>query len=310
MSLRGKAGKEMNICPVCGGSESSVAARAGAYEMLNCANCGLGYSEPMRAAPSSRYNVTDYFARWEFARFIGRIPGKGRKLLDVGCGKGIFLKMAERVGYDVYGVDFNGPALKTARQKLPAVMIEEGKAEDFLKRHPELRFDAITAFHVLEHLEDPAGFLISSARHLTRGGMLAVSVPNPLRWQLKYGTEEWDVPPHHLTRWNFNSLNTVFDKAGLKIVFSSAETGFGNDLAYVHAVLNRSWGILSKFKRTPVYNLSQKTGTAGVSGVIGKAAGIKRKLMYIPAVPAVLIAKMTGWHAPGGVSLYVEAVKR
>ncbi len=97
----------------------------------------------------------------------------GGKLLDVGCGRGDFLIMAES-RYNVHGVDRGGYAsdseLIKIRARIKRINIEEDDLEG--------EFDVITVFNVLEHLVDPASVIQKLIRHLAPRGLLFGSVPH------------------------------------------------------------------------------------------------------------------------------------
>src|SRR6266436_2123552 len=179
-------------CPVCGTlAPRRIEPRAG-YDLPWCPACGLTFSSPMHAADAAFYEAsTEYDDKWEFDFVPVRLAELDRHgaLLDLGCGDGRFLgRVSERF----------------APTELDCWA-------------PDRRFEAITAFHVLEHLEDPRAFVAHVARRLVPGGLLAVSVPNPDRWVLWWVREAWDYPPHHLTRWTARSLRSLLEQQGFEV---------------------------------------------------------------------------------------------
>lgn len=100
-----------------------------------------------------------------------------RLLLDVGCGVGVMTAHLRRYG-KVHGTDFSTAAIGAARKLVPHVEFRSGTLDDL----PDLRWDVITLFDVLEHI--PAGereaFLGALACRLAPDGMLFVSTPHPL----------------------------------------------------------------------------------------------------------------------------------
>jgi hypothetical protein len=73
---------------------------------------------------------------------------------------------------------------------------------------------ALAAFHVLEHLGDPAAFLFEASQFLAPHGVIVASVPNPNRAVAKVLSESWDMPPHHLTRFSRPGLVRLFERVG------------------------------------------------------------------------------------------------
>jgi len=82
----------------------------------------------------------------------------------------------------------------------------------------ETDFDVICFFHVIEHLSAPDEFIKKLQPLLKKDGYLCLSFPNPDRMDIKLLTREhWDYPPHHITRWDINSVTYLLEKNGLKL---------------------------------------------------------------------------------------------
>ena len=84
-------------------------------------------------------------------------------------------------------------------------------------------FDIITFFEVLEHQDDPKGFVSKVMRLLKPYGCIAGSVPNrnvPLKdWQ--WFRDVGDFPPHHFTRWSKRCLEGFLTSMGFEEIFLS-----------------------------------------------------------------------------------------
>ena len=131
-----------------------------------------------------------------FAERAIRDSGEDGVILDVGCGGGLFLDMLRRRGHKVAGLDFSIAAAATAWRhhgvpvmcgSLSSAPLQPGSCA------------AITMFHVLEHLYDPAAYLDSAHALLAADGRLIVQVPNVSSWQFLIFGEMWngvDVPRH------------------------------------------------------------------------------------------------------------------
>jgi SAM-dependent methyltransferase len=96
------------------------------------------------------------------------------KLLEVGCGTGLFLKEAARFGFNVTGIEaFEEMARRGINQGLP---IRIGFFPDCLD--DEERFSIIVFNDVFEHLPNPAQMLQICHAHLSAGGVLVLNLPN------------------------------------------------------------------------------------------------------------------------------------
>lgn len=197
------------------------------YKIFKCEICELEFSHPMRPAPPSHYERTEYNYRWEFFEFLKFFKNKKFKLLDIGCGEGHFLKMALENGFEVIGIDFNEKVVKTAKEKFKIEKIYPFTLEEFMKNFPYEKFGIITAFHIIEHLDNPLDFVFKLRKILKENGFFVFSLPNTKRLYVKIKEREsWDYPPHHLTRWNLKSIEFLMKKTGFNIVKIKEENPF------------------------------------------------------------------------------------
>lgn len=99
----------------------------------------------------------------------------GRRLLDVGCGTGGALVLAEGEGWTVSGVDVAEPLLELARERLSpdaALLVAEADVLPF----SDASFDAVIGVNAFQFAEDPVRALREAARVLVPGGRLVVSL--------------------------------------------------------------------------------------------------------------------------------------
>jgi SAM-dependent methyltransferase len=221
------------VCPACGWKSWSVEEerKPRGYMLCRCLVCHLRFCEPMAAASSECYG-SSWFHKlreassggirvertvpWNFARALSAIaPGRGRKLLDVGCAdEGHFLYLARRAGFQVTGLGFNPVSLKIAKETFGIPLVYQCSVEELAKRFPDASFDVVTLFEVLEHTADPFGTLRSLAQVMKPGASLLISVPGLDRWPALFHPEV-DSPPHHLTLWTEEALRRVLGRVGL-----------------------------------------------------------------------------------------------
>ncbi|WP_428374920.1 bifunctional 2-polyprenyl-6-hydroxyphenol methylase/3-demethylubiquinol 3-O-methyltransferase UbiG [Lichenicoccus sp.] len=125
-------------------------------------------------------------------RRLRRRPDTRLRLLDLGCGAGLASEALAALGHDVLGVDASPEAILAAREHhaaprltapgqgpaghAGALSYRDGSAEALLREG--LRFDAVIALEVIEHVTDPAGFLRLLAGLLQPGGVIVISTLN------------------------------------------------------------------------------------------------------------------------------------
>lgn len=109
----------------------------------------------------------------------GFTPLAGKTALDVGCGAGLLCEPLARLGASVTGVDAAPENIGAARAHAQA----SGLAIDYLAGEVEVvakgrTFDLVTSMEVIEHVTDPAAFVVGLAAALAPGGLMILSTPN------------------------------------------------------------------------------------------------------------------------------------
>ena len=130
-------------------------------------------------------------------------------LLDIGAGTGDFLKQAKNEGWKVTGIEPSPDARKKASEKGTA-LFQNIDAVSVQK------FDAITMWHVLEHVPDLQYQIEWLKSHLNENGVLFVAVPNFNSLDAQHYKNfwaAWDVP-RHLHHFSAKSIKTLFEAHG------------------------------------------------------------------------------------------------
>lgn len=110
----------------------------------------------------------------DIARRIHDVHPSG-KLLDVGCGDGLFLAQAKKFGYTCFGIEDSADLSGYAKKKTGAtVLTGQYNADSF----PPHSFDVISFIQVVEHLPDPISVLGIVRQHLAPNGLLVIEVPS------------------------------------------------------------------------------------------------------------------------------------
>ena len=146
-----------------------------------------------------------------------RVAGAGppARLLDAGAGRGRFVAAARAAGYDARGLEPSARGVSAARAAFGLELLRAG-IEDAAVEPGSL--DAVTLWHVLEHLDDPGGALARVTDWLRLGGVVLVGVPNAASLQARLGGPVWlhlDVPRHR-THFTAQGLRALLRAHGLE----------------------------------------------------------------------------------------------
>jgi 2-polyprenyl-3-methyl-5-hydroxy-6-metoxy-1,4-benzoquinol methylase len=154
----------------------------------------------------------------ERLELVERFSGYKRKLLDLGCGEGHFLKYAESQGWDISGIDILRENIEFAKEILQIKNVQcapFGEAQ-----FSEQSFDVVTLWDLIEHFSHPLNELKKINRLLQSGGLLVISTPNVKN--SIFMKERWSgyLINQHVYFFSLKTLARMLKRAGFKIVFS------------------------------------------------------------------------------------------
>ncbi|HKQ25457.1 MAG TPA: class I SAM-dependent methyltransferase [Burkholderiales bacterium] len=198
------------------------------YSIWQCSETGLEFAWPMSPGNASFYEWVSSFAsyypeaRWEHGEVRRFLEGRQRdgpgfsKVLDVGCGKGNFLRTLDFIPSDQrFGLDLNEPGVEACRRqgfRAFCGTIDAALRANFVGA---AEFPVVTSFHCLEHVDKPVEFVRSLAELTAAGGRMFVSTPySPMSFEADW-FDVMNYPPHHLTRWNLKSYERLAEMLGL-----------------------------------------------------------------------------------------------
>lgn len=160
------------------------------------------------------YKLVRNYTLSQKIRMVGHYAAKG-KLLDYGCGTGHFLAQAKKQGWEVQGVEPDGIASQNLHPSLANLV------QPALSKLPsKTRFNAITLFHVLEHVHDLHETLSHLISLLDKNGLIFLALPNYQSADAQHYQTYWagyDLP-RHLYHFNQHSVLQLAKKYGLKII--------------------------------------------------------------------------------------------
>jgi ubiquinone/menaquinone biosynthesis C-methylase UbiE len=118
-------------------------------------------------------NIQEGQVRPAYEAVFGRLGlGRGKKLLDVGCGAGMAASIAAASGVSVSGIDASDALIAIARERVPSGDFRVGEIEE-LPFDAE-SFDAVTGFNSFQYASSPASALAAAKRVARKGAPVVV----------------------------------------------------------------------------------------------------------------------------------------
>lgn len=225
-------------CDLCGTDDSTLLFHArdtnyhlpGLFPIVRCRRCGLVYLTPRPTPgelahyyPDSEYTCFRSAATEQglgphhpFTRMSTQLKLKPGWICDVGCGAGSFLVQAQRSGWNVIGVEVNAYARRLANERLGQSLVFPSLQEAAHDRPP---LDAVTLWHVLEHLPSPRQSLLEIYRAMRSGGALALAMPNFDSLERRIWGKHWIaiMAPTHLYHFTPRTLSHLVKECGFEI---------------------------------------------------------------------------------------------
>ena len=217
------------------------------------------------------------------ARFVEdicrRVTDRRPRILDVGCGTGANLLMLSEYG-DAEGVDISEAALAFCRERgLEKVKLGTGEKLPY----DDGTFDLVTAFDVVEHMDDDLAGLSEMRRVLRPGGRVLLFVP---AFMFLWGLQD-DVS-NHRRRYRLPELRKVLEQAGFEVERAS----YANITFFMPILFMRQLMRVTGIKPESENNIT----ISALNGVFGKIFSAERHILK-------------NFNFPFGVSIVVVARK-
>jgi SAM-dependent methyltransferase len=294
-------------CPACGGPLAAWRAAPAAepphapVALRRCARCGTAVTDAPAPGPEGHeagayapapprgarlaLPVLAAFDRRRLA-LLGRPPGR---LLDVGAGRGRFVASARDAGWDARGIE-------PARRGDPYGVGLERAGIDEADVAPG-SLDAVTLWHVLEHVDDPAAALERVRSWLRPGGVVLVGAPNLASVQARIGGAHWyhlDLPRHR-THFTATGLRALLTRTGLEPLRAHHVLAEHNPFGLWQSLVSRatptpSWLYLALKRAAPV-----------------RAADLIPTLLALPLAPVAAAVELVAGLAGRGGTVAVLA---
>nr|WP_320037092.1 class I SAM-dependent methyltransferase [uncultured Bacteroides sp.] len=219
----------INTCPLCGGTHlnkkmtcTDFYASGEQFDLFQCENCDFQFTQgfPVEKEIGKYYETPDYISHSDTkkgmmneiyhlvrsrmlqkkAQLINNVTGKtSGRILDIGTGTGYFSHTMQQKGWNVEAIEKSAQARSFAKKNFNLDVKDDSGLKDFSTGS----FDAITLWHVMEHLEHLNETWERLYELLADDGTLIVAVPNCSSFDAQKYKEFWaayDVPRH---LWHF-----------------------------------------------------------------------------------------------------------
>ena len=236
--------KRLIPCALCGQSLFKPFLSCEGFFYVRCTSCALDQinPQPLEEAIKGRYGE-DYLAYElsneeaffnlqllgladsgfaELENALRSKPNSGSeerlgkmRVLDIGCATGRLLAHLREQGWETTGVEICAPQADYCREKRSLDVRSLPLKENFFSKGA---FDAVLASHLIEHLNDPAGFVREVARILSPGGRFFVTTPNIAGFQARLFKARWrSAIPDHLYLFSLKTLPRLLEANGFTV---------------------------------------------------------------------------------------------
>jgi len=239
-----------NTCPICASPSigklyvaKDYTVSGELFEVWRCNSCSVGFTQdvPDASTIGPYYAAESYVSHTDSSKgFINSVYHKvrsyalltkknlvttlvGKKtgaILDIGAGTGAFAHTMLTAGWQVTGLE---PDATAAKQALLKYNIQLAAADTIytLEHH---QFDAITMWHVIEHVHDLYGYFKRFFEILKTDGVLVIAVPNYTSTDASIYGKNWAAldTPRHLYHFSPTSMELIADTHGFKLVIKKA----------------------------------------------------------------------------------------
>src|SRR5690606_14799402 len=246
------------------------------WDILRCRRCRFGWTEP----PLPESEIADHYPptylgdtqrmieefksgklqrsrSWskeeEKASLVEQYIKQGR-ILDVGCAEGKFLWALDENRWERHGIEFSTNVVTLVLSEIGGLHLIAGDL--YANQHLEHSFDAITFWHVLEHLPDPRRVLRRVRHLLKEDGWLFISLPNLDSWQASWLRQYWyafDDVPRHLYHFSSEALRTLLKETGFSVEDEIFFSRIVNFHSWKYSFIN--WSESTFGNRIPYYCL-------------------------------------------------------
>lgn len=265
---------EHNNCILCKDKQLTTLPAYDRSFLVKCKNCGFVFSKKIPGnnelsaiytnyprfttlSPITVKRYNELLDKFESFKQTGNI-------LDLGCSNGLFLEVAKNRGWNVYGTEYAQESIDyCAKNNIKVFKSDQLPAEFY-----ELKFDVVTSFEVIEHINNPNEDMELVNKVIRKGGAFYFTTPNfnaLSRFILK---EKWNVIdyPEHLSYYTPSTINYLLTKHGYKkqwvvttgISFTRFNQSLGKTTVSESTPVNDE-ALRDKIEHNPILSLAKST---------------------------------------------------
>jgi SAM-dependent methyltransferase len=176
----------------------------------------ISHTDTSKGLVNSLYQKVRRHTLQQKVQLVTNVTGRQKgRALDVGCGTGAFLSALKDAGWEVQGLEPDADARRLASER-SGLNVQPAEA---LYELPPASFDAITLWHVLEHVHELQRYMERLKELLAPGGKLLIAVPNYTSGDATTYGPYWaayDVP-RHLYHFSPRSIKVLAERHGLRL---------------------------------------------------------------------------------------------
>ncbi len=234
--------------------KGKIVVKDGKTEIIDCELCGFKHLQPIPSKEEikkyyekqyyqdTKPNLLDYEkeirkTQWSNLWYRDKLDivnkyvnkhSETKRLLDVGCGNGLFLKFMSENEWEAMGIEPSCTASERANSL--TLNVNNTTLEDFIENKWHRYFDFINLKCVLEHVPNPTEIINICKDLLKEEGMICIEVPNDFNTlQLEIHrlklckSHYWLTTPDHINYFEFSSLTRLLKKCGFDIHLQTAD---------------------------------------------------------------------------------------
>lgn len=225
-------GTKDHWCRACHGRDLRHVGQKDGYDLLRCADCATVIVDPYPSDAELHAFYQNYMFTGSYLRKLDRKLKRGRgrvkrmlrhkpvgkRFLDIGCSVGTVCEAAHQLGLEPHGIDLDAVAIGHAKELFGThARFESAPIAELAQRGDQ--YDMVYMSEVIEHVNDPEGFMENVAKVLVPGGMLYLTAPDGAHRAVPKDFATWGMvsPPNHLTFFSRKGIRQLLARHGLQV---------------------------------------------------------------------------------------------